>query len=285
MPNSLSVRSQVPGMVAGEVVAVDGSPQDRSAPRLTILIHGYQNSEERAQQSYEAFEGALDRAGARRPALGAIWHFHWPSDHPRKLVSIITYAVRVPEARSAGRLLAEGFLATLSPHQEVTLVAHSLGCRVALEAVRTIRAAGAAYGGGRVRAVMLLAAAVPQLQCSDAPQPYPAALAGATEHVFHSRRDRALGLAFDLGQRLYGEAGDAVGREGRPTGRWDTTTDTGLQHSRYWSSRFVADEVAQLLGGPSSSRLAVRHLPQSGIERTELSRRAVSARRLPKRRH
>jgi pimeloyl-ACP methyl ester carboxylesterase len=263
--NELSVRSRVSGMTISNQVRVSGSRLDRLAPRLILLIHGFQNSEDAARSSYREFRDALRAALWLRDesALGCFWEFHWPGDHPIGAISLATYAVRVPEAREAGRLLAL-HLGTLNERQEVILVAHSLGCRVALEALRFIRD-NEAYRGARVRTVCLLAAAVPNLLCIGEERPFAKRLEGCREHVLCSSRDRVLFLAFPLGQHLYGEKGTAVGRHGQPRGRWSRRLPTGLGHSGYWSSYKVAEYIGAVLGQQGWNRLPEDPLPSDDV--------------------
>jgi pimeloyl-ACP methyl ester carboxylesterase len=253
--NSLTVRSDLPGEVMDRRVRRSGSPEDVQARRHIILIHGFHNSEDRAQKAYAVF---LDQMRQVTPVgrLGAIWPFYWPGNHSNRLVSIASYSARVSDATEAGRLLAE-YLAGLRHRPEVCLIAHSLGCRVALETVARIKEVGGDYHGARITQVCLLAAAVPVVRCRS-PYAFAAALPKSREHIFHSRRDLALRFGFRPGQGIYGEPGPAVGRDGLPAKRWTTTTNTQLRHSQYWGSRDVAREIAEHLGLATARRLASR---------------------------
>lgn len=282
MSNQLSLRSLVRGRRLADRVEVRGSLRELRAPRLTLLVHGWNNSVRQASESFEAFAALLREGGGSSQALGALWELHWPSDHPSGMLTLGTYPIRVADAQSAGRLLADFLADELSPWQEVRLVGHSLGCRVALETVRWVRA-DASYAGARIGKVVLLAAAVPQVFCSDANYPFAAPSLGR-QHVFWSRRDRALGLKFDAGQRLYGEPGQAVGRNGLPPGRWNSTTHTGLGHSDYWRSGDVARQVAtQLRGSVMTTAPAQRSLPAGGAEARRPERRRLLPRGLRRR--
>ena len=249
--NRLSVRSDYPDQTIREVAA-DGPTlaQDLDAPRLIILIHGYQNSEPEAHRAYDKFRDALRRAlylDTERD-LGVFWEFYWPGDNPNKVISVATYAARVPDARESGRLLAE-FLSKRNPRQKIFLVGHSLGCRVALDAVRTIRRQGDRYQGATVRGLFLMAAAVPVSLCLprrlfDSPIP------NSPEYAFYSHRDIVLSRAFPPGQQQYGESGIAVGSYGQPAERWEhhEETETNLRHKDYWGSSIMAEQVGRYLG-------------------------------------
>jgi pimeloyl-ACP methyl ester carboxylesterase len=263
--NELTVRSNIFGETISDRVQVKGSSLDYLAPRLVILIHGFQNSTEKARRSYEGFRGALRAALwlGDENVLGSFWEFHWPGDHPSGIVSLATYSVRVPEAREAGRLLAD-HLATMNERQEVVLVAHSLGCRVALEAVKFVRG-NHSYRGASIRAVCLMAAAVPDILCVGEGRPFALNLSGCTEHILFSARDRVLLLAFSVGQYLYGEKGTAVGLHGTPRGRWPRTMSTTLGHSGYWSSFHVAEYIGTALGQGTWNLLREDFLPEESL--------------------
>jgi pimeloyl-ACP methyl ester carboxylesterase len=172
--------------------------------------------------------------------------------------------------------------ATLKYRPEVTLVAHSLGCRVALETVKSIRREGGTYRGARIRALCLLAAAVPTDLCEGDRSPFTETLADCKEHVLHSTRDRVLLLAFGTGQFAYGEKGIAAGLRGAPLHRWYRTMSTGLGHSRYWSSYDVAEHVGRVLGRTGSRRLGENALleQEAGPEERDLHERYLRSRHI-----
>jgi pimeloyl-ACP methyl ester carboxylesterase len=278
MPNELSVRGRYPGEVLANDVDVSGCDSDLGAARLTILIHGYQNSHEQALERYVAFEQNLADAGVRRNALGAVWHFHWPGNHEGKLTSVITYAARIPDARSSGQMLAALFLNARRPDQQICIVGHSMGCRVALEAIRERRRIGDEWRGAEVKVLVLLAAAVPQVFCSGN-RYFPAPWRDSTEHVFYSLNDMALGLAFNVAQGQYGEPGHAVGKDGRPIGRWTSRCETDFDHGDYWTSPFIAERVGEELGALAP----IAHLPLRPERRRSMMRRFVSIRPVSRR--
>jgi hypothetical protein len=255
---------QFPSTPAEELLA-DGSESDRNSLTLVILIHGYNNSVQRAHDSYERFRAVIRAVlpeGAEK-RLGPTWELHWPGDLPQGALSLATYPVRVPVAKDVGRMLVDDFLAKLRPYQIVYIVAHSLGCRVALEAIARMRLLRRRreYSGPLVRAVFLLAAAVPVSRCTGAEARFSHPLPGSAEYVFHSRRDRALKLAFVAGQRGYGEHGSAVGRDGLPDGRWTDRMNTRLAHKDYWDSSDIVVRIAELLRLRHMRAIAERPLP------------------------
>lgn len=286
--NKVNTRSPQPDQVIRERPLTQGSLEDLRRPRIFILIHGFANSEHAASKNYDTFRRELRRTLQRESEehIGAFWEFHWPGDHPKKLRSLETYPVRVPEASNAGRMLTEWLSEVTSPQQDVYIIGHSLGCRVALETVRSMRKfrrGPAAYKGARVRDVFLLAAAVPAGLC------FPRRVFGSKfpqsrEHVFFSGRDRVLSWLFERGQGKYGETGVAVGLNGDPVlglpqERWDSRVPTFLGHSGYWKSTKVAEDICRILG------VARQHsIPDFPVhEGVPLDRRELGVLRLPER--
>lgn len=252
--NELNVRGELGGPRLLDEVSINGSEMDHRAPKLLILIHGYQNSPERARQSWDEFVARL--MGSlwlnSMSALASVWGFQWPGDHSNKLHSILGYPARPGDARDSGRLLAKHLATRTRPSQRVFIVGHSLGCRVALEALKFLRIDHQPYRGARIEGVFLLAPAVPLDFCGPdmtfgMPQDPP------TEHVFYSPRDRALGWVFDAGQHHYGEPGNALGRTGLPLqARWHRRVNTLLNHGEYWTSSAVAEAVGLAMSWPVS---------------------------------
>jgi pimeloyl-ACP methyl ester carboxylesterase len=288
MRNVLSVRPQLPGDELREgVEIVCANPLSNSAVQV-LLIHGYANSAGRARKSFDRFTHQL------RPRLPAatldgfrtIWEFHWPADEPHwfdplGLDTLSSYAEFVPVAKRAGCLLAD-YLGRGDPRQRVHIIAHSLGCRIALQAIRRIRLLGGAYDGAQIGHVFLLAPAVPVRDCyrrtplAVRPRPaprfrYSESLPTSSEHVFYSRNDLALRLA-PVMQRRAGDRGPAVGIAGFPAGRWATICDTQLGHTRYWRSPEVAQSVAAELAH------APHVLPRRAITEWHVPRRNVARR-------
>jgi alpha/beta hydrolase family protein DUF900 len=285
MANALSIRPRTPAETpcADEVYQAGGSRLDlASARRLVILIHGFNNSEASARKSFESFRKLVGSTIPRQE----LWDFHWPGDHPTRLISLATYGIRVGIAPQVGTKLGE-FLSARAAVQSVCIVAHSLGCRVALEAVRAISST-AENSRAPVHHVFLLAAAVPVPLCDGNASRFPRPLANSHEHVFHSRRDIVLRWSFRRGQSFIGtnEKGPAVGRDGDPgPRRWTDPVDTKLRHGQYWGSKPVSWEILRRLGIPTVRTVPARYLPADEIDSAQrtLERLYVSERELPER--
>jgi pimeloyl-ACP methyl ester carboxylesterase len=261
----LSVRPVLPGQVQPVPVAQPAFATKPQAPRLLILIHGFNTTEAEAEERYRKFQDELSGALAGRLGLvGEVWEFHWPGNHPIPEMSDLSYGPRVPIATLSGRELAD-YLAGLGSHQAVNIVAHSLGCRVALAAIQEIRRMhdNGAYNGATIGQVFLMAAAVPVLFC-QATREFPTPAPGSSEHVLYSRRDLILLAGFRLGQRDLGEPGNAVGRNGEPIYRWSTRSDMRIDHGDYWT----ASRVARIIGAIFKPG-TWRSLPQQGLPRAD----------------
>lgn len=251
----LSVRSEELGryQYPDPVRFEQGNMTDLAQPRILLLVHGFANPEETATESFEKFAADLTAVKESFPGdWGAVCEFHWPGDDDRGSVrSKATYPLRIQAAQaSAGRLY--DFLHqehALTSGTNLYIVAHSLGCRLTLEFLREIVKRGT-YDGPVVREVALMAAAVPADTCLPRSGWF---LPAETrhEHVLFSGRDMVLHYTFGIGQRIPGEHGHAVGRDGRPDKRWLTRTSTGLGHGEYWGRYAVAKRVSAIIGiGP-----------------------------------
>ncbi len=282
--NSLSVRSRFPYRNVPHPVRIQGSITDLAGLRILLLVHGFANSEERAHASYEKFQAALIAAtGFSTGTWGMVWEFHWPGDYPNnKLMSFMTYPARIPAAAHSGDRLARFLHESpyLGRHQNLYIVAHSLGCRVTLEAILAIDLLDN-YNGPIIREVVLLAAAVSVLDCAPGSGPFQPLGGHGREHVFYSRRDKALRRStFSLGQRAFGERGNAVGRDGMPVPRWQSRTSTGLGHPDYWGDRSVARGVSAIVGSGSAD-LPQRHLPMVEPDTAESPESRALTERVP----
>ena len=166
----------------------------------------------------------------------------------------MTYSFRIEPAHSSAIRLVD-FLHNekpLTPNLGRYSLAHSLGCRVTLEALREIanRKKKDQYNGPVVRKVVLMAAAVPVADCLPRSGDFQSA-EDQQEHILYSRQDMVLHYAFGTGQGIFGERRRAVGLKGLPDERWDTRTATGLGTRPVLGKPAVARQVSGILGtGP-----------------------------------
>ena len=279
-----------------------GSPN--GSRRIVLLVHGYNNDKDEAEKSYGALMEKLPHG--RESLADQVWWFFWPSyverltgaatDAPTTVVSsargtesnaalsMPTYAWQVLKAREVGRALGRyvrGLERREGVPTEVVFVAHSLGCRVVLEALRELLDGSTEENErDRVPCVCLMAAAVPTFMIDEGERLERAAALPQASYVLHSRSDVVLQWAFRGGQGAAsllvtlgftgaledteradseGVYPEAVGRNGRPRSVWLRRADTGLGHSGYWKHRSTAPTVLRAISGRSISEL-----PQSG---------------------
>jgi pimeloyl-ACP methyl ester carboxylesterase len=299
MAVKLGVRVQPKGGPVAARVGIDplSSPQELNAARVVLLIHGFNNSAERAERSYQAVEAHLRsqlcRYGMDR--LVAVWQFYWPGDqggHLPGIGKIWGYRESLDNALETGHLLAS-FLED-HRHRQICVVGHSMGCRVTLEMLRTLDELPSLrrWSGGNT--VFLLAAAVPETMCCELLGTYRHRHSEWSERVIWSRNDRILHYLFPLGQpREALEGGPAVGYTGGPTGRWESSSPLSLYrtradpfrlgHSQYWGSKEVARRIATLLGLLNVRFLPAAEIPATTLDEERLEDRPLIRRELPRR--
>jgi hypothetical protein len=269
-----------------------GSPN--GSRRIILLVHGYNNDKQQAEESYEALMRHLPE---EQPHIAdQVWWLFWPSyvepvsgtaldyrisvsgsevgTESNSALSVPTYAWQVLKARDVGRELGR-YLRELQQGDdaptEVVFVAHSLGCRVVLEALRELLDGSTDEAErDRVPCVCLMAAAVPTFMVDEGARLEQAATLPQATYILHSRADMVLRWAFRGGQGAasllltLGFGGDdgaavpdegegvypeAVGRYGNPTAVWLRRAETGLGHSGYWTHPSTAPNVLRALNG------------------------------------
>ncbi|MBD3366594.1 MAG: alpha/beta hydrolase [Candidatus Eisenbacteria bacterium] len=263
----ISVREKGSGGVTAEA---------RDAPRnwmqgrrhVVLLVHGYNADMDGARRSFDAF---LRMLPARFPPAGRVY---WPGDADWGVFSALAYPSKIPVARaSAGRLAA--YLSKLRGPGggpiELTLVGHSLGCRVILELLEDL----SWLDDTRcvVRVVVLMAAAVPTDLVGVGGQLRRSGLGPLHRHVYHSDDDRVLRWAFPAGQSMAQLAGsepgdslEAVGLHGNPRSYASRRRDLrGNRHSDYWKDRRAVRELATLMGSAIPRVLEPRTLPAAPL--------------------
>lgn len=245
---------------------------------MLIFIHGFANDESRARRSYAELSQSLCRRPG--PVWGEnIWWFYWPGDGRFAGESQLLYPYQISHARDAAAHLAAFLGRPAGAGRRVVLVAHSLGCRVALETLRLLDARPDA-GAVQVEGTCLLAAAVPVPMCK-AGQPFGSTSLRRRQVALHSRSDRVLQFAFRIGQSARLDGGlwpEAVGRFGNPDQRWAVQSrSTGLGHGEYYSAPATKVALRYLLGWHYSRTPEARTPPV----RTHGQSRLPPERRLP----
>jgi hypothetical protein len=267
MTTVLSVRGECSG---GPLLPqVEASRDLHGFNRLTVLIHGFNNTRCSARKSYAAFATLPDVTDAKVIlALGELCEFYWPGD--ARALGPASYPMEIDRAKASAELLS-AFLRDLargrSTPLEIQLVCHSLGNRVALElledyirhgSVLTIRYVGA----------LLMAAAVLVSMVENSNQLERAASAISRSRVLFSPADRVLHWAFSLGEFAAGEGfGTAVGRFGEPeSGLWaDRANMARYEHGDYWVSDTTGTQVKAWLGFAFTRSIENRELPYESL--------------------
>src|SRR5215471_9100664 len=97
---------------------------------LTLLIHGFNNSQPVAERSYRQFLKTSRLSEAPLQA-GQVCAVYWPGDH-----GVLRYFQEIERARECAAMLL-GYLEEIRGESplEVLLVCHSLGNRLALELI------------------------------------------------------------------------------------------------------------------------------------------------------
>ncbi|TCQ03392.1 alpha/beta hydrolase family protein DUF900 [Sphingomonas sp. PP-CC-3A-396] len=255
-----------------------------NATEVLLLIHGYNNDRDTALISYAGF----------LHNLGNPWHelaagLFWPGDGITsygggrkpgllsRMCGRATYMWQPPRAQEAATYVNELLIATAKAKSAqasrlgrtvrpltLNIVAHSMGCRLALELLRLLQGM-VSLGQLRVRSVTLMAAAVPLYHVEERGLLESALQTAEITRVLWSKADLTLKYWFRLGQSLERHVSrgfllsgrQALGRSGLTTRPRVYTQETQLDHSDYWKSSDAAHCVRKDLntqGVPSTER-------------------------------
>lgn len=123
----------------------------RGWSRVLLFIHGFNNDSYQAEDSFKHFHAEQLRMGSIPTRVVFVY---WPGD-----TGILGYPVSIQRARETAPRLAALLeaTATVRGSMEVSVVAHSMGCRLTLELIELLAASKLV----RVRRVVFMAAAVP----------------------------------------------------------------------------------------------------------------------------
>lgn len=246
---------------------------------MVILVHGFNNDRESAQQVYDNFLAHYRRGGVPERYLRRIVPFFWPAYRdwwPRAA----SYSVMIGDTIAAAAVL-RNFLSLHFreyPRAQVTFVAHSLGCRLVLEALAGLISSNN-EGRRQIRHSCLLAAAVP-VNAFALPAGQLAGLLGSTLSFsgIASKGDLTLATLFRFGGWLSvdGTASPAVGYAGLPDALWTEPCEhLKIGHKQYWANSRVAEKVAGKIGIPVARNFAV-----NGFFTTERAVNRLSSRKI-----
>jgi hypothetical protein len=245
----LSVRlDPQPWRQVGQAVVDRDGLRGSGARHILLFVHGFNNSEGDAAKSYGRFFAVM-RDGLRRSRVApdAVAYFHWPGDLTGGATA---YPYDVGQAKDSATTLARYLADIPSPGGDprsllVSLIGHSLGCRLVLEALAAL---APSPRRPEIVFVGLMAAAV-GVRAVDVGRPL-RAMDTLPKRLtkFFSTRDWVLLGAFPAGQTAAAARGlddahrEAVGRNGNPAsfGSGQSTTNG---HSDYWPDPVIAEGV------------------------------------------
>jgi hypothetical protein len=236
--------------------------------RIVMIVHGYDNDPDDAGKSYAVFYKEL-RKIVDGHFFQHIWEVYWPGYWPRRPSKIeplaaLSYSKQSRDAPQIGEVLAE-YVQRVSRARngnlrDIMFIAHSLGCRVVLEAIDRLRSSSTI----RVSGICLMAAAVPTFMVDPGASLRSAAEFSRKHYILYSPADFVLHWFFrpgEFGAALGRRWPEAVGRFGNPRELWDrrveNVVNTGLNHGDYYrgrSKRAPSDEnrtaplVARMFG-------------------------------------
>jgi hypothetical protein len=268
---SISVRRYPRGAGLHDAAKLKPPNLLQGATKLLIFIHGYNNTQLQAERSYGVFQARLTKLKGYARA-----GFYWPGDNMRRQaievtppptwrtwLSAIYYDRQVGNAVRSGRLLADRVRAEIDHRRarierkqpsspfEIYIVAHSLGCRVALEFLQRLSVLHKA--DVRFPLVVLMAAAVPQAEVGSEADLRDGLLAAADVLIYSSDDDHALGIVFRIGQfghrklrDLFSRNHSALGSTGvEPAPRVHRRHEAKRGHGDYWPAEGIALEVQE----------------------------------------
>jgi hypothetical protein len=264
------------GPVSNTISPTNFSPR---APRLIILIHGYNVNRPNGEASFNAFGQLLQNHNVPElSVLGQVIGFLWPGDVDIKFIAGFFYPAKMQAARDSAARLAEFLLALRGPNgspMQIVLVAHSLGNRLSLEMITDLQAQPNRTWG-RMEGFVLMAAAVIVGDVDTQGRLSPAAKSLRTRTLF-SEADKVLHWAFPPGETaaLEGFFPQAVGIFANPPSTWTDRFDLQpYDHGNYFPGLMTAGRlddrsaqyVAQFIGAsvattPSANQILINRLP------------------------
>lgn len=231
-----------------------------------LLVHGYNVDEDSAYSVYRKFKKKLV---ALSPRIDVdIGFVYWPGDGRVPLLRALKYPEKVGIAKLGSGQLA-GYISRLRSFGnrscQVVVIAHSLGCRLVLEALNKLSSKT------NIIRIFLMAAAVPVKAVKNKGHLALALKETRQRSVFFSLDDKVLKRTFGVGQMAAkGERGifpEAVGLRGRPErGVWTLREPMiGYGHSDYWDSQVIAQYVVNALFGTTPKPKPARSEPERRI--------------------
>lgn len=157
--------------------------------KLLLLIHGYNNKESAIRSSYNKIETMMTTHGLLGPGTpyDMIVGYAWPGGD-----LALSYAFAKKRAEKAAPRVQTMLLSIASNASALDVNTHSLGARVALQALKGVP-------GKPIRGLYLLAPAVDDESIENGEKFYSSTQACQKDYVFHSKFDPVLRDWFVLG--------------------------------------------------------------------------------------
>ncbi|MHB1863688.1 MAG: alpha/beta hydrolase family protein [Gemmatimonadaceae bacterium] len=254
---------------------------------VLLLVHGYANSASAARDSWGAFlEGiAAVKIGGWMPRNPT--GLQWPGDEPIAGLNQASYPLKIDVSRDAARRMDAYLRAMAGPGSAplmLSVVAHSLGCRLVAELLECLAQPPA--HSVVVDRVVLMAAAVPTDRVDRGEELRAGVDWAGGICALYSEGDPVLRLAFPIGETVGGDGffPTAVGRHGGPGATWMVTRqmahDGSLYgHSDYWAGPESAAAAAAFFWIPVAASVAARGTLAHGLpEVTAIPSRATPSR-------
>jgi pimeloyl-ACP methyl ester carboxylesterase len=295
LPRTFELSVRVPGSggdVAPAVIDPNNALKNSGSRHILLLVHGYNNSHDEAQESYGKFIDKLRaQLGGSRDAPDAIAKFHWPGDESTFFGSTAGYAFDINHARDAAQRLATYLTGLPIPGTaslRITIVGHSMGCRLILEAL------GRMPNAQGISLVGLMAAASPVEFVKRGGRLFRTGNPPRRMLKFFSEEDNVLQFGFPLGQwHAYqmqiedDNYSEAVGRHGHPD-EFGREIQTRNGHSDYWPDKkdgidgTIVATLVREIDATIPAPIAVAAVPARTLPpASELASRSLLTRGLP----
>lgn len=293
--NSISLRTTIVGGILTDP-KVDPTDLLIDKDQILLLMHGFNVTQEDASISYAHFENQLTDSVRDR-----VVRLYWPGDTSTqadsrrgqqgtlsKYLSAAAYSWKPPIARQSAQKLRDLLQRAFDERNklgrnkplEICIVAHSLGCRLALEMLERILIVRGR--DAELPLTVLMAAAVPEYMVMGT-----GGFASMVDRlpkvwILHSRSDKVLSRWFRSGQLVEHasfpnfnfSARRALGRRGMQSTERIKVLEGEWDHSDYWVDRDVAGAVDSTLAGRPKFGAPFETLARLVWERSVSARRA-----------
>ncbi len=286
-PRQFELTVRVPGSSDVAPTVTDNGMAAINPRHILLLVHGYNNSHEDAEKSYRIFLDNMATAFGGRISLApdTVAKFHWPGDESTAFGTTVGYPFDINHARDAADRLASYLVALpvigSGASRRITMVGHSMGCRLILEALG--RVSTASVPG--IAIVGLMAAASPVEFVRRNGRLFRTGSPPRQMLKFFSEQDLVLQIGFPLGQWLAfqwqiedGNYSEAIGRFGHPD-EFGSAQRTRNGHSDYWSDAKIVSFLVQQVDATTRTQLASVEMPERALQPAV----AVTERSLPSR--